>query len=77
MTGQAFDHQDIWGQRVRIRTEDKSVKLWGRVIDFMVTTEPVDVTRGPDSVKLGERPDVARVMEPRRISVRMVIEVEL
>lgn len=77
MTGQAFDHQDIWGQRVRIRTEDKSVKLWGRVIDFMVTTEPVDVTRGPDSVKLVERPDVARVMEPRRISVRMVIEVEL
>lgn len=64
------------GDRVRIRTEDKSVKLWGRVIAMDTTTEMVDVTLGPEAAKLGERPDVARRFAPGRTSMRLTIEVE-
>jgi hypothetical protein len=64
-------------ERVRIRTEDKSVKLWGRVIDMTMTTEPTEVTCGPDEVELGQRPDVTRRFVPGSTSIRLVIEVEL
>ena len=64
------------GERVRVRTEDKSQKAWGRVVNVASSTEMVDVTMGPEAAKLGLRPDVSRTYAPGHTSVRIEIELE-
>lgn len=61
------------GDRVRIRTEDKSIKLWGRVTNVETHTEEVDVTR---SGLFGGPVDTHRRVVAGRTSVRLTIEVE-
>jgi hypothetical protein len=62
---------------VRIRTEDKGTKVWGRIINIQQHVEAVDVTLGPEAAKLGLRPDVARRHVPGRSTLQLIIEVEL
>lgn len=61
------------GERVRVRTEDKAIKVWGRVVDVIVHTNQVDVTR---SGMFGGPVDSHRVTVPGPTSVQVVIEIE-
>ena len=63
------------GERVRVRTEDKDIKAWGRITDVQVSTEMHDVTLGGSLG--GPPPDLYRTFVPGRTSVRLIIELEL
>lgn len=66
------------GDRVRIRTEDKSRKVWGRVINVVSDTEMIDVTLGPEAAAAMGIPLPAwREFMPGKTSVRIEIELEI
>ncbi len=62
------------GDRVRVRTEDKSTKAWGRVVDVSTSTEAHDVTLGGSLG--GPPPDPYRTCVAGRTTVRLIIELE-
>jgi hypothetical protein len=67
----------IQGQRIKIRTEDRGEKVWGRVVDVEQHTDMIDITMGPEVANLGIRPDTSRRYAPGRTSVRITVELEL
>lgn len=62
------------GDRVHVRNEDRSAKVWGTVTEMHAHTEEIDVTR---SGLFGGPVDNHRVRTAGRTSVLITIEVEL
>ena len=63
------------GERVRVRTEDKDVKVWGRVVDVQTSTEAHEVTLGGSLD--GPPPDRFRTFAPGKTSIRLIVELEI
>lgn len=61
------------GDRVRVRNEDRPVKISGRVTSVRTSGEPLEVTRSG----LFGGPDAHRVAVPGRTSMLITIEVEI